>query len=189
MKKAAFLFVLLISVQTTASHYDVIYRFESQSQTNDDYFVIKFDFDYVAPDDLIFGDVQQVFNYEEFEQTFNNWDFDFAPVYFFEAVVVETNMSIGIGESIIGRTRITATNQPMSSIFGLGPSTALRTNYLDVEPQYFPTAWEPGLVLFDVETFDNYLLTEITPVPLPAALPLFGFCVSLLTRSKPRRVA
>lgn len=183
MKKPLLLLALLLATSANASNFDVIYRFDSVD--SDDYFKMKVDFDFVAPQDIFFFD-EEVFNYEQFIDVLLAGE-NF-PVFFFEVVIIETNMPFQLVEPVWGYTSIVADDYPLKTILVIDGLGYFATYSEPLEFVHFPTGWEPGQTIEQFTTSDQipFVLTEITQVPLPAALPLFGMALLILARPSRR---
>ena len=185
MRKYILVLLFICTIPVGATTFDVIYRFDRAD--NDDYFTIKVDFDYVQGDSpFVFG--TEVFSYEEFVDVANNGDD--LPVFYFDIELIDTNMPLQPLGSALGTTLLIANEIPLVTTFDIEGLGYFETGMHAIDPLYFPTGWQPGLGVdgfFTFPDFKDYVLfglTEVTEIPLPGALPLFGFSLLAFARRK-----
>ncbi|MFK8030487.1 MAG: hypothetical protein AB8G18_09630 [Gammaproteobacteria bacterium] len=181
MKNFLLLLTLLLSAQAGATNYDIIYRFDSS--VSNDYFTLKIDFDYVASNPVVFFE-HEVLNYEQFVDVLLTGDN--LPVFFFQSQLIDTNMALQLGNAGFGSTSMAGNSGSLTTLLDISGSAFFVSPAQPVDVLNFPSGWQPGHTLVDAFSPDQvtFVLTEITQVPLPAALPLFGLSLSILARRK-----
>lgn len=155
----------------------VVYKFEDTHSS--DYFEVLFRFDGGASCGINCpvppGDVEAE-NFDEFSASYDQGNF---PYFLFSVELVATNLMPGwyIPSRSVGYTSIVADVQPMKTAFEIEIFGYIEVNSLSIEREYFPTDWQVGadFLHIDSSVASGFILTEVTHIPVPAALPLFSF--------------